>query len=129
MPLVAYAEILAHQSGQPISEFTKLITPMLARSMATDRAFARSRRLKSQVIDNEPVFTHQRQMFGSLNLVAGRAINRQRPVGVCPLDTSKNTSKTIGCTQCFTISVRIRFGLSLRDQELFSSIPCEPPRP
>jgi hypothetical protein len=28
-------------------------------------------------------------------------------------------------SRCFTISVRIRFGLSLRDQELFSSIPCE----
>jgi hypothetical protein len=29
--LLAYAEILAHQSGQPISEPTKLIVPMLAR--------------------------------------------------------------------------------------------------
>lgn len=28
-------------------------------------------------------------------------------------------------SQRFTISVRIRFGLSLRDQELFLSIPCE----
>jgi hypothetical protein len=36
--LLAYAEILAHQSGQPISEPTKLIAPMLARFMATDRA-------------------------------------------------------------------------------------------
>jgi hypothetical protein len=43
--LLAYAEILAHQSGQPISEPTKLIAPMLARFMATDRAFARSRKL------------------------------------------------------------------------------------
>ena len=44
--LLAYAEILAHQSGQPISEPTKLIAPMLARFMATDRAFARSRKLR-----------------------------------------------------------------------------------
>jgi hypothetical protein len=46
--LLAYAEILAHQSGQPISEPTKLIAPMLARFMATDRAFARSRKLHQQ---------------------------------------------------------------------------------
>ena len=43
--LLAYAEILANQSGQPISEPTKLIAPMLARFMATDRAFAKSKRL------------------------------------------------------------------------------------
>jgi hypothetical protein len=46
--LLAYAEILAHQSGQPIREPTKLIAPMLARFMATDRAFARSRKLRQQ---------------------------------------------------------------------------------
>ena len=46
--LLAYAEILAHQSGKPISEPTKLIAPMLARFMATDRAFARSRKLRRQ---------------------------------------------------------------------------------
>jgi hypothetical protein len=46
--LLAYAEILAHQSGQPISEPTKLIAPMLARFMATERAFARFRKLRRQ---------------------------------------------------------------------------------
>ena len=46
--LQAYAEILAHQSGQRISEPSKLIAPMLARFMATDRAFTRSRRLRPQ---------------------------------------------------------------------------------
>jgi hypothetical protein len=49
--LLAYAEILAHQSGQPISEPTKLIAPMLARFIATDRAFARSRKLRRQTND------------------------------------------------------------------------------
>jgi hypothetical protein len=49
--LLAYAEILAHQSGQPISQPTKLIAPMLARFMATDRAFARSRKLRRQSND------------------------------------------------------------------------------
>lgn len=43
--LVAYAEILAAQSGQSISERNKLILLMLARFMATDRAFIRSRKL------------------------------------------------------------------------------------
>ena len=42
--LVAYAEALGSQSGRPISEPVKLIVPMLTRFMATDRAFAKSRR-------------------------------------------------------------------------------------
>jgi hypothetical protein len=44
--LVAYAEILARDSGQPISDPVKLIAPMLARFMATDRAFAKVRRVR-----------------------------------------------------------------------------------
>jgi hypothetical protein len=44
--LVAYAEILGQQDGQQISDPNKLIPPMLARFMATDRAFARSRKLR-----------------------------------------------------------------------------------
>jgi hypothetical protein len=46
--LLAYAEILAQQSGQPVSEPTKLIAPMLARFMATDRAFLKSRKLRQE---------------------------------------------------------------------------------
>ena len=42
--LVAYAEALARETGQPVTEPAKLIAPMLARFMATDRAFAKSRR-------------------------------------------------------------------------------------
>jgi hypothetical protein len=42
--LVAYAEILGQQSAHPISDPTKLIAPMVARFMATDRAFVRSRK-------------------------------------------------------------------------------------
>ncbi len=41
--LVAYAEVLARASGQPV-EPVKLIAPMLARFMATDREFAKARR-------------------------------------------------------------------------------------
>lgn len=42
--LLAYARAVASESGQPISEPGKLIAPMLARFMATDRAFAKLRR-------------------------------------------------------------------------------------
>ncbi len=41
--LVAYADALATQTGQA-TEPAKLIPPMLARFMATDRAFAQARR-------------------------------------------------------------------------------------
>jgi hypothetical protein len=43
--LVAYAEILAHQSGQPVGDPTRVIVPMLARFIATDRAFTKARKL------------------------------------------------------------------------------------
>ena len=42
--LVAYAEALARESGQSISDPAKLIAPMLARFMATDRTFTKLRR-------------------------------------------------------------------------------------
>jgi hypothetical protein len=44
--LVAYAEILARQTGQPVSDPTKVIVAMLARFMATDRAFAKAQKLR-----------------------------------------------------------------------------------
>ena len=43
--LVDYAEIHARETGQKL-EPTKLIGPMLARFMSTDRAFLRARREK-----------------------------------------------------------------------------------
>jgi hypothetical protein len=43
--LVAYAEVLARESGQPIADSSKLVAPMLARFMATDRAFKKARHL------------------------------------------------------------------------------------
>ncbi len=42
--LLAYAEIHARETGQAISEPAKLVAPMLARFMATDRGFAKARR-------------------------------------------------------------------------------------
>lgn len=42
--LIAYAEVLAQQTGRAIPDPAKLIGPMLVRFMATDRAFAKARR-------------------------------------------------------------------------------------
>ena len=42
--LLAYAEVLARETGQSISDPGKLIAPMLKRFMATDRAFVKARR-------------------------------------------------------------------------------------
>ena len=44
--LVAYAEILARHSGQPVSDPIKVVVAMLARFMATDRAFTKARKLR-----------------------------------------------------------------------------------
>lgn len=45
--LAAYADLLAREGGQPITDPTKLIAPMIERFMATDRAFAKARRSRS----------------------------------------------------------------------------------
>ncbi|MET3579902.1 hypothetical protein ABID19_002933 [Mesorhizobium robiniae] len=44
--LIAYAEILGRETGQSVSEPTRLIVPMIERFMATDRGFAKARRLR-----------------------------------------------------------------------------------
>ena len=41
--LVAYAEAMARETGQPV-EPNRLVAPMLARFMATDRVFTRGRK-------------------------------------------------------------------------------------
>jgi hypothetical protein len=42
--LVMYAEVFAQQTGQAVPDPAKLVAPMLARFMITDRGFAKSRR-------------------------------------------------------------------------------------
>ncbi|MET3970624.1 DUF2274 domain-containing protein [Bradyrhizobium sp. S3.9.1] len=42
--LVAYAGALARETGKPVDDPSKLVAPMLARFMATDREFAKLRR-------------------------------------------------------------------------------------
>lgn len=42
--LIAYADVLAHETGQPAADPVKLIVPMLVRFISTDRGFARARK-------------------------------------------------------------------------------------
>jgi hypothetical protein len=42
--LLAYAEVLARETAQPTIDPAKLVAPMLARFIATDRAFSKARR-------------------------------------------------------------------------------------
>ena len=49
--LLAYAEALARESGQAIADPLKLVAPMLARFMATDRAFGKARRMRQSAGD------------------------------------------------------------------------------
>ncbi|MFB8342832.1 DUF2274 domain-containing protein [Brucella cytisi] len=44
--LVAYAEVLARESGQPAADPVRLIVQMLERFIATDRGFAKERRAR-----------------------------------------------------------------------------------
>jgi hypothetical protein len=43
--LIAYAEVLARETAQPTIDPAKLVAPMLARFIATDRAFSKARRI------------------------------------------------------------------------------------
>jgi hypothetical protein len=47
--LVAYAEALGRETGQPVNEPAKLIAPMLARFIASDRAFAKARNVRKPI--------------------------------------------------------------------------------
>lgn len=42
--LVAYAQVLARETGRSVDNPVKLISPMIERFMATDRGFAKARR-------------------------------------------------------------------------------------
>ena len=48
--LIAYAEALGRETGQPTIEPTKLIAPMLARFIAGDRAFAKLRSVRKPTL-------------------------------------------------------------------------------
>lgn len=42
--LVAYAQVLGGETGNPIADPVRLVAPMLERFIATDRGFAKARR-------------------------------------------------------------------------------------
>jgi len=42
--LVTYADVLSRETGQAVTDPTRLIVPMLERFIETDRGFARSRK-------------------------------------------------------------------------------------
>jgi hypothetical protein len=42
--LLDYADALGRETGQPVADPSKLVAPMLARFMATDRAFGKAKR-------------------------------------------------------------------------------------
>jgi hypothetical protein len=46
--LIAYAEALGLETGHPVSDPAKLIAPMVARFIASDRAFAKVRSSKKR---------------------------------------------------------------------------------
>lgn len=55
--LLVYAEVLAKETGRPVSDPIKLIAPMIERFMATDRGFAKMRhatRSRSQPAGSAP---------------------------------------------------------------------------
>ncbi|MCK1575043.1 DUF2274 domain-containing protein [Bradyrhizobium sp. 174] len=51
--LVAYAEILAQETAQPIGDPAKLIAPMLARFMAADRSFRKARHARQRPLKGD----------------------------------------------------------------------------
>ena len=48
--LIAYGQLLARETGQDAIEPAKLVAPMLARFMATDRVFAKLRRASADSV-------------------------------------------------------------------------------
>ena len=56
--LLAYAEALGQQTGQPIPDPARLVAPMLLRFMATDRAFAKAKRAAYSKANMKPAGTN-----------------------------------------------------------------------
>ena len=73
--LVTYAEILARQTGQSISDPAKLIAPMLTRFMATDRAFAKARRARQRPGRNERLCSFRGFRAGPYPWCGGAMLN------------------------------------------------------
>lgn len=46
--LVSYAEIHGRETGKPVTEPARLIAPMIARFIATDRGYNKARRMRDR---------------------------------------------------------------------------------
>ena len=65
--LALYAELLAKETSQAAVEPAKLIPPMIARFMASDRAFAKAKRDRPETIQmNDPFTIISRAAHGGL---------------------------------------------------------------
>src|SRR3546814_12993879 len=63
--LVAYADALARENGQPTADPKRLIVPMLERFIATDRGFAKVRRGQRSGHSTRPPTRHQPKSEGA----------------------------------------------------------------
>ena len=95
--LVAYGNALGRETGQGVVEPAKLIGPMLARFMATDRAFAKLRRTES-IVESSALLGNPAQ-----NRRRERASSRMKATNRPTAGSSASghhTSST--CTQAFS---------------------------
>ena len=67
--LVAYAEAMGNQSGQPVNDPVKLIAPMLARFMASDRAFSKAK-ATSRLSKKRGISPSTLRMLANVGLIA-----------------------------------------------------------
>ena len=86
--LVAYAEVLARETGQPVIDPARLIVPMLERFISTDRGFAKARRLDRAALSNLLAggpkvfaFTHVSNVLGTKNPVTELVAEAATPKG------------------------------------------------
>ena len=74
--LIAYAKALARETGQPIADPSKLVAPILARFMATDRAFAKlGAKIKSKARDSAPSAASGNPLMPDSRCPASNALN------------------------------------------------------
>ena len=95
--LVAYGNALGRETGQGVVEPAKLIGPMLARFMATDRAFAKLRRTES-IVENSALLGNPAQKRRR-----ERASSRMKATNRPTAGSSASGHQTSStCTQAFS---------------------------
>jgi hypothetical protein len=97
--LIAYAEVLGRETGQTI-EPAKLVGPMLARFMSTDRAFARSRRAKREPDRRIRASSHPQRRPRHTKLLAACMALRRRRHGPPRQTSEKVAAKLVAPVSC-----------------------------